>query len=89
MSSTKRPDSFIFQKTQQFNEQTMDAERWQKIKSLLDAVQELEPRKRGKILDNACAGDIELRREVERLIASFENAESFMEKPAAAIHKSL
>ncbi|MET0754067.1 MAG: serine/threonine-protein kinase, partial [Pyrinomonadaceae bacterium] len=34
--------------------------------------------------DKACAGDAELRGEVEKLIASFENAGSFMESPAAA-----
>ncbi len=62
----------------------MDAERWQKIKGLFDAAQGLESEKRARFLDNACAGDIELRQEVERLIDSFDNAENFMEKPAAA-----
>ena len=61
----------------------MDAERWQKIKSLFDVVQEIAPEKREKFLNNACAGDVQLRREVERLIDSFDNAESFMESPAA------
>ncbi len=62
----------------------MNAERWQKIKSLFDAAQELEPKKREKFLDNACGNDLDLRREVERLIDSLDNAESFMEQPAAA-----
>ena len=62
----------------------MDAERWQKIKSLFDAAQELEPKQRAKFLDNACGADEDLRGEVEKLIRSFENAESFMESPAAA-----
>lgn len=66
----------------------MDAERWQKIKSLFDAAQELEPKKREKFLDNACAGDTELRREVEKLIDSFEDAEGFMENSAAAEYAS-
>ncbi|MDQ3747744.1 MAG: protein kinase [Acidobacteriota bacterium] len=61
----------------------MDAERWQKIKSLFDAVQEIESEKRAEFLDDACGADLDLRREVERLIDSFENAESFMEQPAA------
>ena len=61
----------------------MDAERWQKIKSLFDAAQELEPKQRAKFLDNACGADEDLRGEVEKLIRSFENAESFMESPAA------
>jgi serine/threonine-protein kinase len=67
-----------------FNEQPMNNERWQKIKSLFDAAQELDAKKREKFLENACAGDAELRREVEKLLASFENAESFLENPAAA-----
>jgi len=69
--------------TRKFNEQSMDTKRWQKIKSLFDAVQELEPKKREKFLNNACGNDVELRREVENLLNSFENAESFMEQPAA------
>lgn len=69
--------------TLKFN-QSMNAERWQKIKNLFDAVREIEPKKRAKFLDNACAGDAALRREVEKLLVSFENAESFMESPAAA-----
>lgn len=62
----------------------MNTERWQKIKSLFDAAQELEPKKRAKFLDNACAGDEDLRREVENLLNSLANAEGFMETPAAA-----
>ncbi|HEX8198299.1 MAG TPA: serine/threonine-protein kinase, partial [Pyrinomonadaceae bacterium] len=61
----------------------MNPERWQKIKNLFDVVREIEPQKRRNFLDNACAGDETLRREIEKLIASFESAESFMEKPAA------
>jgi len=62
----------------------MNTKHWQKIKSLFDAAQELAPEQRQKFLDNACGADAELRREVEKLLASFENAESFLEQPAAA-----
>jgi serine/threonine-protein kinase len=61
----------------------MDAERWQKIKSVFDAAQEIEPEKRAQFLDDACGNDLELRREAETLIDSFDDAESFMEKPVA------
>ncbi len=61
----------------------MDAQRWQKIKSLFDAAQSLEPKQRQKFLEKACADDGDLRREVERLIDSFDSAENFMEQPAA------
>jgi predicted Ser/Thr protein kinase len=67
----------------------MNTERWQKIKSLFDAAQELEPAERRKFLEDACGTDADLRREVEKLLASFENAESFMEQPAAAEAVSL
>ncbi|MCA1568407.1 MAG: serine/threonine protein kinase [Acidobacteria bacterium] len=67
----------------------MDTKRWQQIKNLFDAVQEIEPEKRGKFLDDACGNDSELRREVERLIESLDNAESFMEQPAAAAVASM
>ena len=81
----------IFQdeQPQKFDIEPMDAQRWQKIKGLFDAAQELEPKKREKFLNNACGEDAELRREVERLIDSFDNAENFMEKPAAAEVASL
>ena len=61
----------------------MNPERWQKVKGLFDAAVELEPAKRGMFLKKACGADAELRREIEKLLASFENAESFMESPAA------
>lgn len=62
----------------------MDRERWQLIKGLFDAAVELSPKKRGSFLENACGGDAELRGEVEKLLASFERADSFMERPAVA-----
>ncbi len=67
----------------------MSPERWRKIKSLFDAAMEIEASGRGAFLDNNCDGDAVLRGEVRRLIDSFENAESFIEKPAAAEVASL
>jgi len=46
-------------------------------------VLELAPTKRERFLQNTCGDDIELCREVENLLDSFENAESFMVKPVA------
>ncbi len=60
----------------------MNSERWEKVKGLFDAVVELEPQKRKQFLDTSCGTDERLRREVENLLASFANAESFMEEPA-------
>ena len=61
----------------------MDSERWQKVKGLFDAVVGLAPLAREKFLVKSCGGDVELRRDVEKLLASSDDAKSFMEKPAA------
>jgi serine/threonine protein kinase len=67
----------------------MDEIRWQKIKSLFDAAQHRAGKEREKFLEKACAGDEELRREVEKLLASFAAADSFLENPAVAEAASL
>ena len=58
----------------------MTSERWQKIKGLFDAALEIEPEKRANFLENACGSDAELRLEIEKLLASFDD--EFMENPA-------
>ena len=60
----------------------MNPDRWKKIKGLFDVALELAPAKRGKFLDKSCGNDNDLRREVEKLLASFAE-DSFMEQPAA------
>ena len=67
----------------------MDAERWQKIKSIFDAAQELERTKREKFLEAACGGDARLKTEVENLLESFDKAGEFMDEPAAVEAASL
>lgn len=46
----------------------MKAERWRQIERLYHAALEREPDERAAFLDEACAGDDELRREVESLL---------------------
>jgi len=60
----------------------MTPERYQQIGNLLERALEIEPEGRSAFLDEACAGDPELRREVESLIASDEQAGSFIANPA-------
>ena len=60
----------------------MNSERWQKVKGLFDAALKLAPNRRQRFLDEMCGGDAELRREVEKLLASFAD-DSFMEQSAA------
>ena len=60
----------------------MKPERWQQLDKLFHSAMERAPTKRAAFLDEACAGDEELRKEVESLIAADERAGSFIEKPA-------
>ena len=61
-----------------------DAQRWQAVKDLFDAALARPAGERAGFLDRVCAGDEALRREVESLLASDEEAKSFMETPAVA-----
>jgi eukaryotic-like serine/threonine-protein kinase len=54
----------------------MTSERWERTKQILEDGLKLAPEKRAAFLDSACNGDSELRREVESLIASHEEAGS-------------
>jgi serine/threonine-protein kinase len=63
----------------------MTPERWEQIKRQFHAALEHEPAQRPAFLDQACADDGSLRHEVESLLASHEEAESFIETPASDI----
>src|SRR6202011_4177440 len=65
----------------------MDAERWQKIERVFHAALQAEPSRRATILEDSCAGDESLRRQVESLLAHHENAGTFLETPAFATAK--
>ncbi|HEX2522618.1 MAG TPA: serine/threonine-protein kinase, partial [Terriglobia bacterium] len=60
----------------------MTPERWKQIDELLDSALQREASQRAAFLEKACAGDEELRREVESLLAHKEQAEDFIEEPA-------
>jgi hypothetical protein len=47
----------------------MKAERWRQIETLFHAARELKPGERGVFLAKACAGDDELRREIDSLLS--------------------
>ncbi len=62
----------------------MNAEQWERVKPLLDEAIALEAAERPSFLDRACNGNSELRREIESLLASHEQAgTAFLKKPAA------
>src|SRR5712692_8588105 len=71
------PSSFVLHPC----EQPMTPQRWQQINDLFQAALKCETGRRAAFLDEACAGDVELRQEVESLLASFDAAEHFMESP--------
>jgi eukaryotic-like serine/threonine-protein kinase len=58
----------------------MNRENWQKIKEIFNDALEIPPAGRAAFLNEACADDESLRREVEVLLKSF--ADDFLEKPA-------
>jgi len=60
----------------------MNPERWQEIERLYSAALELGPGERASFLEEACAGDEALRKEVDALLASRSGIDRFMENPA-------
>ena len=60
----------------------MEAERWQQVERLYHSTLEKPAGERAAFLADACAGDEELRREVESLLAHEDEAAGFMESPA-------
>jgi eukaryotic-like serine/threonine-protein kinase len=61
-------------------------ERWAQVEDLFHRAAECDPKQRASLLDAACKGDGELRRVVERLLASEESARDDMQ---AAVHSGL
>ena len=60
----------------------MNAETWQQLKTCFHAALELAPEDRTAFLIQACNGDDELRNRVEKLLASHDDAGSFLASPA-------
>jgi serine/threonine protein kinase/WD40 repeat protein len=58
-------------------------ERWQQVKALFRLALEHKAEDRAAFLDQACAGDDSLRREIESLLASFEKSDSPIAAPVA------
>ena len=56
---------------------------WEKVKEIFDAALQRNPEERPQFLAEVCADNEAMRCEVESLLASFEQAESFMQKPLA------
>jgi Tol biopolymer transport system component len=61
--------------------ESVSAERWRQVDTILKKALEREPSDRIPFLDDACESDPSLRKEVEALIAAYEQAGSFLEAP--------
>ena len=62
----------------------MSPENWQQVRDLFDAALARPVEERAKFLDRECAGNKALRREVESLLTSDQQAESLMEAAAVS-----
>src|SRR5467141_169884 len=67
----------------------MNPERLQKIDRVFQLALDVPPQRWASFLDNACAGDAELRAEVESLLSAHQNAGSFIEGSASDVASSL
>src|SRR5262245_35221232 len=63
----------------------MEAKRWGQIKEVYDRALDLGGDEREGFLAEACAGDDELRHEVESLLAAHEEAGKFLQAPAVEV----
>jgi len=64
-------------------------ERWAQVRQTFDGALERAPKDRAAYLRVVCARDDELRREVESLLASHEDASGFLAKPAVDLGYTL
>ena len=56
----------------------MTPERWQKIEQVLQTALDHDPADRAGLLDRECAGDADLREEVESLLSTADHADGFL-----------
>jgi eukaryotic-like serine/threonine-protein kinase len=63
----------------------MNPDRWRQITNIFEAALDRDVASRSAFISEACAGDTDLCREVEDLLASHDRAGEFIEEPAMAI----
>src|SRR5713226_5305084 len=63
----------------------MDSDRWKQVDNLLQSALARPPEERDAFLRQACAADEALEREVRSLLASQQEAGSFLERPAIEV----
>jgi serine/threonine protein kinase len=65
------------------------AKRWERIKELFEVAVDLPPHDRATLLQKECDGDESLRREIESLLESDEQADGFIEQPALEMPRDI
>src|SRR5580765_3733791 len=60
----------------------MKPDRWQRVKQIFQAAMDRAPAERAVFVSDACAGDEELRQEVESLMSSDGRSGTFLDSPA-------
>jgi serine/threonine protein kinase len=60
----------------------LEAERWSQVDKIFHEALKRKPDERDIFLERECSGDVSLRKEIEALIRSHENAGSFLENAA-------
>ena len=60
----------------------MKPERWSKVESIFHKALEADESRRSSVIEESCAGDEEMRREVESLLAHHSDSASFIDQPA-------
>ena len=60
----------------------MNAETWQKLKTLFHAALDLGPADRAAFLATECDGDADVRSQVEELLSAHDDAGTFLNSPA-------
>lgn len=63
----------------------MDAARWERVEAVFGSALDRPGEERAAFLDEACAGDAELRRTVEHMLAHHEQDPDFLERPVARV----
>src|SRR2546428_13940323 len=63
----------------------MTPERWQQIDRIFHAVLQRDPSQRSAFVAESCGGDPALQEEIEDLLASHEESDSFFETPASDV----
>jgi len=62
---------------------------WKRIEAIFNDALELKPEDRPAFLDHACAGDADLHREVDSLLASVDKSLGFLESPLHKVAQQL